>query len=134
MKTYVFDACALIAYLNQEAGGESVERLLKQTECVRLMSIVNVYEVCYDAARVSGLAEGMTLYRKIKILPFDILRELDDQTLEHAIYFKITYAISVADAIALGLSKARNATIVTADHHEFDQIDQANELDFHWIR
>lgn len=114
--------------------GEQVEQLLKQSECARLMSLINVYEVCYDAARVSGLAEGMTLYRRIKTMPVVILRELDDHMLEHAIYFKITYAISVADAMALGLAKARNAALVTADHHEFDQIDHANELDFYWIR
>ena len=76
----------------------------------------------------------MALYQKIKTLPLDIIREFDDQMLKHAISFKITYAMSVADAIALGLAKTRNAILVTADHHEFDPIDQANALDFHWIR
>lgn len=128
MNIYVFDACALIAFLNQEAGSDKVEWLLKQKEGVRLMSIINVYEVCYDAARASGLGEGMALYQKIKTLPLDIIREFDDQMLKHAISFKIT------DAIALGLAKTRNAILVTADHHEFDPIDQANALDFHWIR
>ena len=46
MKIYVFDACALIAFLNHEAGSDKVEWLLKQKEGVRLMSIINVYEVC----------------------------------------------------------------------------------------
>lgn len=134
MKTYVFDACALIAYLNQETGSEVVERLLKQNGCAKLMSIINVYEVCYDAARVCGVDEGMMLYKNIKTLPIDIIRDIDDLTLRHAIHFKITYAMSVADAFALGLAKTRNATLVTADIHEFDPIDATHELDFHWIR
>jgi len=54
--------------------------------------------------------------------------------LRQAIYFKTTYAVSVADVLALGLTKARQAVMVTADHHEFDVIDQAHEVSFHWIR
>lgn len=51
-----------------------------------------------------------------------------------AIFFKISYAVSVADTMALGLAKVKNAALVTTDHHEFDPIDQAKALTFYWIR
>ena len=49
-------------------------------------------------------------------------------------YFKINYKISVADSIALGLARTSQATLVSGDHHEFDIIDNAKELNFLWIR
>jgi uncharacterized protein len=134
MNAYVLDACALIAYFNNEIGANHVEKILSQANCTRLMSIINVYEVCYDSARVAGFNEGLRLYQEIKKLPITIMREIEDDVLTHAIHFKITYQVSVADSIALGLAKSRKATLVTSDHHEFDPVAAANELSFSWIR
>ena len=46
MKTYVLDACALIAYLNDEEGSENIENILLDNN-ICFMSIINVFEVCY---------------------------------------------------------------------------------------
>lgn len=127
MKSYVIDACSLIAFFNQEKGADNVEHLLMQNyPC--LMSIINIYEVCYDAAKMG------CLYEEIKSMPLKIIREVGEDTIKKAIHFKVNYKISVADSIALGLAMVNNAVMVTADHHEFDVIAQAGELDFHWIR
>jgi predicted nucleic acid-binding protein len=134
MTVFVLDACALIAYLNQETGADEVDNILSQTNCTRLISIINVYEVCYDAARVSGFEEGVKLYQEIQTLPMIIVREIEEEAMKHAMHFKINYQVSVADSIALGLAKSKGATLVTADHHELDPIDQAKELKFYWIR
>ncbi len=133
MKTYVMDACALIAFFNQEKGADNVEHLLMKN-CPCLMSIINIYEVCYDAAKMRCLEDGMKVYQEIKLLPLTIIREVGEDTMKEAIHFKVNYKVSVADSIALGLAKVNNAVMVTADHHEFDVIAQAGELEFHWIR
>jgi predicted nucleic acid-binding protein len=49
-------------------------------------------------------------------------------------YFKANYKISVADSFALGLAKVNQAVLVSGDHHEFDIIEKAGELKFHWFR
>ena len=98
------------------------------------MSVINAYEDCYDAARQSGFDEGVKLYQDIQKLPMTIISQIEEELVKHAIHFKITYKVSVADSIALGLAKSRNATLVTADHHEFDPIEKANDLKFSWIR
>lgn len=134
MNRYVFDACALIAFFNQEKGDAEVERVLSQDNCIRLISMINVYEVCYDAARVSGFDEGVNVYQEILTLPLVVIREISEEIMKQAIHFKITYNVSVADSIALGLAKSKKATLVTADHHEFDPICRAKELKFLWIR
>ncbi|RLC13954.1 MAG: type II toxin-antitoxin system VapC family toxin [Deltaproteobacteria bacterium] len=133
MKPYVMDACALIAFFNDEEGADKVETILSHNLC--LMSVVNVYEVCYDAAKTSGVKEGIGLYEDIRQLPVTIIRKIGKNVIKEAVYFKVNYKISVADSIALGVARTNHAILVTADHHEFDEIEKAEEeLDFYWIR
>jgi predicted nucleic acid-binding protein len=47
---------------------------------------------------------------------------------------KTSYKISLADSIALGTSSVLNLTLVTADHHELDRVEQNEPVSFHWIR
>ena len=98
------------------------------------MSIVNIYEVCYDAAKISGFEEGAKLYDEIRRMPIKIIKAIGKNLMNQAIYFKVKYKMSVADSFALGLAKINRATVVSGDHHEFDIIEQANELVFYWIR
>ena len=54
---YVLDACALLAFLNDEEGADEVEELLKQsvTDSVSVsMSIVNLLEAYYGELRDKG--------------------------------------------------------------------------------
>ncbi len=48
-------------------------------------------------------------------------------------YFN-NFNVSVADSVALGLAKLKGASLVTTDHHEFDPIEEAGEMRFHWLR
>ncbi len=54
VECFVFDACALIAYLNDELGADKVEDLLKQARQMRVhlyAASVNVYAVFYDCLK-----------------------------------------------------------------------------------
>ena len=54
---YIFDACALLAFLNDEEGGDTVEKLLMQSaegDVSVSMSIVNLLEVYYSELRDKG--------------------------------------------------------------------------------
>ena len=133
MSGYLLDACALIAFFNKEEGADVVESLFENEEEI-FISIVNVYEVYYDACRADGEEKAKELLADIEKLPVTIIRNIDKEVLIKAARFKVDFSISLADSIALGLGKQLGAKVVTADHHEFDKIEEKKSADFCWIR
>jgi len=54
-KTFVFDACALIAFLNDEVGSDIVEKLLEKAISGKtdlIMNKINLLEIYYGGAYV----------------------------------------------------------------------------------
>jgi predicted nucleic acid-binding protein len=104
----------MIAFFNNEEGADKVEELLWQGNRAPnslFMQEINLLEIYYGVYR-------------------DESRELAEQT-----YVKILdLPIKLADSIALAEAKIRRIPLVTCDHHEFDPIQDKNELDFYWIR
>lgn len=52
MEKYVLDACALIAFFNDEEGAGKVEMILEQAENGEVelyLASINLFEVYYDA-------------------------------------------------------------------------------------
>ncbi|GHU14927.1 hypothetical protein FACS1894163_00050 [Spirochaetia bacterium] len=47
---------------------------------------------------------------------------------------KASYDISFADSIALGYALVLGQPLITADHHEFDEIEKHEKIIFEWIR
>ena len=47
MTIYVLDACAVLAYINNEIGADKVEQLLMSQQRV-FMASINLLEICYD--------------------------------------------------------------------------------------
>lgn len=71
MNRFVLDACCLIAFFNQEKGFEVVERILSEENEVYI-SIVNVFEICYDLERSNPEVNGTEIYEDILDLPIQI--------------------------------------------------------------
>jgi len=133
---YVFDACALIAYLNDETGANVVEDLLTraiQGQVELYVAAINVYELFYDCLKRDA-ATAQKLVDDIYGLPVTVVESVDRPLMNSAGRFKVGYRISLADSVALGLAQQLDAHLVTSDHHEFDQIDQDGSGRFHWIR
>jgi predicted nucleic acid-binding protein len=137
MNNYVLDACSLIAYYNDEEGAGKIESLIDEAidgHSIASIHKINLFEVYYDLLR-SGNEEkvkaSMGLFNASHITVID---EITDELMKEAARFKLSYKISVADAFALATAKLEDATLVTADHHEFDAIDKANELSILWFR
>jgi PIN domain nuclease of toxin-antitoxin system len=134
MKRHVLDACALIAYFNDEDGAAVVEDLLASNKEI-FMSVVNLYEVCYDAARTVGSERAVTeILETVRRLPIAIVWEVSDEQLQAAARFKIRYKISLADSFALGLADVFDAVLVSADHHELEPVERAGEVSVLWFR
>ena len=130
----VLDACALIAFLNDEPGAEIVAAILEEVPFVEI-SIINVLEIAYDAVRNSGQsASALEVIDCIRRLPIEIRWDLNEAMVEVAARFKSDSRISLADAVALSLAEIRSAPLATSDHHEFDPLETSGRARFIWIR
>ena len=112
---YVFDACALIAYLNDEVGAKVVEDLLalatqERVQC--FVAAVNVYELFYDCLKRDA-ATARQLVDDIYRLPITVIEVLDRPLMQDAGAFKVAYRISLADSVALGLAQQLDAQPIT---------------------
>jgi predicted nucleic acid-binding protein len=136
--TYLFDACALIAYLSQERGEgfKEVETLLDRAEAGEitiLMSIVNLVEVYYEYIRNHGIALADEIMAPVADFPLQILSTVSDSMYRETARFKGTYTMSLADAFLGGAAKCLGATIVTKDG-EFAPLEAAENLSILWLK
>ena len=68
--THVFDACALIAYVNNESGADAVENLLEKAvndEVTILMHKLNLLEVYYYILKKYDEKAALKLLDDIKM-------------------------------------------------------------------
>lgn len=136
-RKYVLDACSVIAYLADEEGADVVENLLvgNNTEKIDLlMHKLNFYEVFYDTWKSKSEATAMEVFKTIEDSPVEIIDSISDELMIEAARFKANYRMSVADSFAIAAAKQQKAILVTSDHHEFDPVDKAGEVEFLWIR
>jgi len=134
---FVLDACAIIAFLNDEEGADQVEELLWQRErssYTLFIHEINLLEIYYGVYRDESKELAEQTYVKVLNLPITVVRGLRKNVFRQAGRLKAVYKISLADSIALAEAKIRRIPLVTSDHHEFDPIQDKNELDFFWIR
>lgn len=136
-KSFVFDASALIAFLNDEDGADKVEEILKKSkegECLIYINKLNILEVYYGVYREDGREKADEVLAKILGLPLIVIDTLTDEVFKVAGELKAKYKISLADSIVLAEGQTREVQILTADHHEFDPIEKKKEVKFYWIR
>ena len=134
---FILDACSVIAYFNGEVGASSCEEILMrawQSDCKVFMNWVNVFEVFYGYQKADGIHTARRIVKDLQDWPINILYGADLELIKSASHFKTKYLISMADAILLGQAQILGAQVITADHHEFDEIDLQKELKFYWIR
>ncbi len=137
MQAFVLDACSLIAFLKDEEGADKVEDLLRKAkkEKVKLyMNKVNLLEIYYGVYRDDGEEAANETLSTILELPILVVDKLSDGVLRESGRLKASYNISLADSIAIGEANEREAELVTADHHEFDSLEEKGEAKFYWIR
>ena len=133
----MLDACSLIAFLNSEEGADKVEDLLRRAKREELnlyMNRLNVLEIYYGVYREDGEEVAEETLSKIQRLPIIIVNELSDSVFKEAGKLKATYKVSLADSIVAAEAKIRDANLVTADHHDFDLLENRGEAKFCWIR
>ena len=137
MKRYVLDACALVAFFNDEAGAVIVEKLLceaVQGRCAVLMNKYNLLEVYYGYFRANGEHFAENILSIVENSNIQVCEVLTDSLLRKAGRFKASNKMSLADAMALSQAVDEQAVLVTADHHELDVVSKIGEVEFLWVR
>ena len=136
-KIFILDACALIAYFKQEPGFEAVIQFFDRAtdEDISLsMHKLNLLEVYYGFYRDDGKEQAEAVLGDSLSLPVRIVDDLNDTLFREAGRLKASYDISFADSIVLALAKVMDGSIITADRHEFEALENKETLNFSWIR
>lgn len=134
-ESFVFDACALIAFFEAEPGADVVESLLLDTDHRRLIHAINVCEIYYDLLRRGSAEDASALETVLKAQGLVVVDEMPADLWRTAGDLKARWRrISLADCFALALTIREGATLVTTDHHELDKISEANVCPIRFIR
>lgn len=135
MTRYVLDSYALLAYYWDEAGAARVEEILTGRSHERWMSVINVGEVYYKAARRvdPAVAEEVAedILQRILRLPVEFVDATSGLTLDAA-RIKSKYRIAYADSFAAALARYVDARVVTGDE-EFTQLESDSIVSIEWL-
>jgi predicted nucleic acid-binding protein len=134
---YLLDACALLAFFNGEQGDVAVDNLLGQAEkgeAALYIHIAQLLEVYYDRLYVMDITLAKEIIESILAFPIKVIDHITYPVFYEAGRFKRTYSVSFADSIALATSYSLSYTLVTSDHHEFDEIERKERIKIFWIR
>ncbi len=137
MKTFVADACALIAYLFDETGADIFENMLikaRQNEIVLVMHAVNLGEVYYDVLKRNDYETAQLIYQEIRQLPIRFEHHISDGVIFRAGELKKSFRIYYADAFAAAQSFISAAELITTDHKEFEPLEKAMVVRIFWLR
>ena len=122
MMTCVLDACALIALLRSEPGGEEVRSLLADDKCRCFIHAVNLCEVYYDCLRNYDEVKADQMLGDLRVCGLLLRDDMDTEFWKKAGHLKARGRISLADAFAVTLAEREHSILVTSDHHEFDPL------------
>ena len=133
---YVLDACALVALIKGEQGADVVRNVIYKNvrgSAIILMHEINLLEVYYGFFRECGKNyANQKLEQCVEF--FTTIQGLTSSVFTEAGRLKVTYKLSLADAIFLAQASISNGTVLTADHHEMDIVEQNENIVFKWIR
>jgi PIN domain nuclease of toxin-antitoxin system len=131
---HVLDACAIIAFLRDEAGAVVVEKILSEEPPTCMVHAVNLCEVYYDFVKRSGeeaAAAAIDLIRSIGVI---VREDMDEAFWQQAGRYKARFRIALGDAFALSLADRFGAKIVTSDRADFEPVLQAGACSVAFIR
>jgi predicted nucleic acid-binding protein len=122
-KTYVLDANAVLAYVQDSPGAHRVERLLDEAfsqDPPLLISVANWGEIFYILWQERGEESARRTIATLSRLPLQILPVDLPQALK-AGELKAVHKIPYVDCLAAALALLQQATLVTADR-DFEKL------------
>jgi len=135
--TYILDACAMLALLNEELGKgyEPVRDLFESAakgEITLCMSLINLVEVYYCYIQLKGVDIADVVMDQAKNLPIRFIRDISDEVYFETARYKAHYSMSLADAFLCATAKSLAAVVVTKDK-EIKPAEKDGSLSVLWI-
>jgi predicted nucleic acid-binding protein len=131
--THVVDASALIAYFKGEQGHEHVANLLVDERNNLAIHIVNLCEVHYGYLRSDGLQRANEAWdRATKLV--GLLKTIDEDFMRRVARWKVDLGLGLGDSFLAACAEENAAILVTADHRDFDRVQQAGLIRVEFIR
>ena len=134
---YILDACAILAFLNDEEGADAIEELLKQSAAGSgsvSMSIVNLLEVYYGELRDKGAEIAQIVLDMVGHYSIKIVNTISEHVFHEAARQKVAYKMSLADCIGIATAIDLSGQFVTSDHHELKAVAENAPTLFFWFR
>lgn len=121
-KVYVLDASAMLRFVEDDAGAERIERLIKEARgsTPLLMSVVNWGEVFYHEWQERGEETARRTMANLERLPLDLV-SVDLAQVMTAGELKAIHKIPYVDCLAAALAISHRATLVTSDR-DFEKL------------
>lgn len=133
--SFVMDANALIALLDDEQGAEQVDKIFRNPSNMVFVHAVNLCEVYYGYHRSGGISAANESLRLLNSLGIIIREDMDSEFwLQAGEYKSNLHRISLADCFCMTLANRLDAEMVTADHHEFDAVQEQKLCRIRFIR
>ena len=121
MVIYVFDASAILRYLDGEAGAERVKQLIKEHlagECRVVISAIHWGEVAGIVCRRHGRAKMEDALSRLSAFGLEVVPVTADRAAKSAL-IKVVRKIPYADAFGVDLAgDSSEHVLVTADFEE----------------
>jgi len=134
---HILDACALLAFLNDEEGADTIEEFLRQSATSDVsvsMSIVNLLEVYYGELRDKGNDIAQIVLDMVQHYSIKIVNTISEQIFREAARLKAAYKLSLADCIGIATALELSGQFVTSDHHEFEAVMEDEPIPIFWFR
>jgi PIN domain nuclease of toxin-antitoxin system len=134
---YILDACALLAFLNDEDGADAIEELLEQSVSGNVsisMSIVNLLEVYYGELRDKDVEIAQIVLDMVQYYSITIVDTVSLQVFKEAAHLKAVYKISLADCIGIATTLELSGQFVTSDRHELETVATNEAIPILWFR
>lgn len=117
MNDLVLDSYAILAYLENETGGEIVENVLEKADNGKSklwLTLVNWGEIYYSMYRSKGKQNAVKCTEIIDQLPINLV-EINRNLAEKSAILKAKYPIAYGDCFAAALAQIENCPILTGD-------------------
>jgi PIN domain nuclease of toxin-antitoxin system len=134
---YIIDACALLAFLNDEEGADKIETLLNQSVASDIsvsMSIINLLEVYYGELRDKGADIAQIVLDIVQHYSIKIIDTVSERVFREAARLKAVYKMSIADCIGLATAIELSGQFVSSDHHELKTVAENEPSLVFWFR
>ena len=131
--THVVDASALVAYFKGEQGHDHVAALLMDERNNLVIHAVTLCEVYYGYLRSDGLEKANEAgERAVKLL--GVLENVSEGCEKRVARWKVKPGLGLGDSFLAASAEEHAAILVTADHGDFDPVQQAGLIRIEFIR